>query len=349
MIIVRGRDGVLRALLNTCMHRGSIVCTQPRGNARSFTCPYHAWTYDTQGALRGLPGRAAYADSFALDELGLRAARLDSYRDFIFVAFDPGASPLVEYLAGATEYIDLVVDQSLAGTMEVLPGSQQYGIRANWKFLAENSIDSYHVMSLHRRYVDYLVAQGSMPVRPRGHARDLGNGHAVSVSAPPLAGKPVAYWGPPMPEASKGDVTATFARLVEAYGEERAAQIGQTYHQLLIFPNLMIIDTVATTIRTWSPRDHESIDVTAWALAPRGQSDGDRALALQGFLTFFGPGGFATPDDIEMLEQCQRSLINDAVRWVDCSRGMTRSEPSYDDDLPLRAFWRRWRELMSEC
>jgi hypothetical protein len=203
-------------------------------------------------------------------------------------------------------------------------------------------------MSLHRRYVEYIVRQGTMPARPRGHAHDLGNGHAVSESAPPLSAKPVAYWGPPMPAARQPELAAVRARLVAAYGEERARQIGETYRQLLIFPNLMVIDTVATTIRTWSPVGPGGLEVTAWALAPRDQPPEDRALAIQSFLTFFGPGGFATPDDVEMLEACQRSLANPEVRWSDCSRGMARDRPAYDDDLPLRAFWRRWRQLMSE-
>ncbi len=348
VIVVRGQDGVVRALLNTCTHRGARVCGQPRGNARTFSCPYHAWTFDTRGALRGLPGRDAYAPGFPLAELDLRTARVASFRELVFVTFDPGAPSLAEYLAGAAAELELVVDQGLDRGMEIVPGTQQYGVRANWKLLAENSIDSYHVTSLHRRYLEYLVQQGTMPARPRGRARDLGNGHAVSESAPPLSAKPVASWGPPMPPEKQPELAAARARLAAAYGEERARRIGETYRQLLIFPNLMVIDTVATTIRTWSPVGPDAIEVSAWALAPRGQPAEDRALAIQSFLTFFGPGGFATPDDIEVLEGCQRSLANREVRWADCSRGMARAEPSHDDDLPLRAFWRRWRDLMTD-
>jgi p-cumate 2,3-dioxygenase subunit alpha len=348
LIIVRGRDGVVRAMFNTCTHRGSRVCNEAQGNARTFTCPYHAWSFDTTGALRGVPGRESYGPTFALSQLDLVPARTDTYRDFIFVAFSPRAGTLEDYLAGAKEYIDLVADQSLDGGMEIVPGTQHYGLRANWKLLAENSIDTYHVMALHRRYVEYLVQEGQMPVRPVGKARDLGNGHAVSETAPPLSCKPVAHWGPPMPESKRGDMAALYDRLVVAHGEERARMIGKTYRQLLVFPNLMLIDTCATTIRTWSPRDVQSMEVTAWALAPRDQSADERALTLQSFNLFFGPGGFATPDDIEMLEQCQSQFVNDDVRYIDCSRGIQRAEPSYDDDLPLRAFWRRWKQLMSE-
>ena len=344
LILTRGQDGTIRALVNTCPHRGSRVCAEPRGSARVFTCPYHSWTFDTTGALRGLPGRDAYACN--VSDMNLEPVRLESYRDFLFVNFDENAGSLVEYLAGATEQIDLIVDQSLGKGMEVVPGTQQYGARANWKLLAENSIDTYHVMALHRRYVDYVVKQGVTPVRPTGRALDLGNGHAVSETSPPISCKPVAWWGPPMPESRVADIENLRVKVVDHYGEARAFQIYGTYRQLLIFPNLMLIDTCATTIRTWTPRDHGSMDVTAWALCPRDQAPEDRAAALHSFLLFFGPGGFATPDDIEMLEQCQRHFATDETRFTDCSRGMTREAPAYDDDLPLRAFWRRWQQLM---
>jgi len=109
----------------------------------------------------------------------------------------------------------------------------------------------------------------------------------------------------------------------------------------------MLIDTAALTIRTWSPAGVDRMNVTAWALLPRELPAIDRELALRSFLTFFGPGGFATPDDIAMLEAVQRGLAHREVRWADCSRGMQRAEAAHDDELPIRTFWRRWRELMA--
>jgi p-cumate 2,3-dioxygenase alpha subunit len=350
LIFNRDRGGAVHAFLNTCPHRGAMVVREKKGNALSFRCFYHGWSFNVNGRFasrfdEGNYGKEHYGGGCA--DLA-QVPRLESYRDFLFVAFSDSAGSLVDYLAGAKDYIDLVVDQGLERGIEVVPGTQHYGLRANWKLLAENSIDTYHVMALHRRYVEYVVQQGQVPTRPVGRARDLGNGHAVSETAPPLSCKPVAHWGPPMPESKRAGMTALYARLVSAYGTDRARMIGQTYRQLLIFPNLMLIDTCATTIRTWSPRDHQSMDVTAWALAPRDQPPDERALTLQSFNLFFGPGGFATPDDIEMLEQCQNGFVNEEVRYIDCSRGMNRAEPAYDDDLPLRAFWRRWQQLMSE-
>jgi phenylpropionate dioxygenase-like ring-hydroxylating dioxygenase large terminal subunit len=231
--------------------------------------------------------------------------------------------------------------------MEIVPGTQRYDIAANWKLLAENSVDTYHVISLHRRYIKYVGEKGAPPAPPSGRAHQLGNGHAVSLSSPPIGAKPVAYWGPPMPPAHQPAIAAAYAELVGAYGEDRARLIGQTYRQLLIFPNLIVNDACATTIRTWDPLGHDRMRVTAWALAPCGQSEEDRALALQSFLTFFGPGGFATPDDIEILEASQHAFVNREIGWTSCARGIGRAEPRFDDELQLRAFWRRWRELVT--
>jgi p-cumate 2,3-dioxygenase alpha subunit len=346
IVLVRGHDGATRALLNTCTHRGTRLCSAASGNARSFQCPLHAWTFDTRGRLLGVPGRDSYASSFATTGFDLHGLRCAAYRDFIFVTLDRDAPSLEDYLAGATEYLDLVADQSLGAGMELVPGSQTYGIHANWKLLAENSIDTYHPISLHRRWFDYVGDQGVRRTRPQGRGRQLGNGHGVIESWPPVAGKPVAAWGPPMPVSSKPAMRELQQRLVAAYGEDRAHRIGQTYRQLLIFPNLLVLDTVATTIRTFDPVAHDRIDVTAWALAPRGQPEEQRAAMLQSFLTFWGPGGFATPDDVEILESCQATLANHELRWADYSRGMARGESSFDDELQLRSFWRRWFQLV---
>lgn len=73
----------------------------------------------------------------------------------------------------------------------------------------------------------------------------------------------------------------------------------------------------------------------------------NRALRLDNFLTFLGLGGFATPDDVDMLESCQRGFLNREVEWSDMSRGMKSDHPVPTDELQLRTFWRRWNQLIS--
>jgi len=349
LILARGTDGQVRALLNTCTHRGALVCREQMGNAKTFQCSYHAWTYNNQGTLVGVPGEDAYSAAFDRTELGLRQApRMESYRGFIFVSFAPQGEGLVDYLAGAKEYLDLVCDQSEAG-MEIVGGTQAYSMRANWKLLVENSIDGYHALSTHHRYLGFLVETGidlRSGLRLPGGARTLGNGHAVIEYDAPW-GRPVARWASSFSEAKKAPLAALRKKLEERFGAEWAYRMTQTSRNLLIFPNLVINDIMSITVRTFFPVSHDYMEINAWALAPQEESGEDRALRLDNFLTFLGPGGFATPDDVEMLESCQRGFANHEVGWSDISRGMKRAQPLPNDELQMQTFWRRWHELVT--
>ena len=349
VILVRGSDHQVRALLNTCRHRGALVCRERAGNAKTFQCPYHAWTYNNQGELVGVPGEDAYSPAFDRQQLALATApRVESYRGFLFVSFAQAIEPLVDYLAGATEYLDLLCDQSAVG-MEIVGGTQAYSMRANWKLLVENSIDGYHGIPTHQRYFTFLVDSGvdlrDVPRLP-GVAKALGNGHAVMEYGAPW-GRPIARWVPAFGEARKAEFAALQKALVERCGPERAHRISQYNRNLLIFPNLIINDITAVTVRTFFPVAVDYMEINAWALAPQAQRPEHRALLLDNFLTFLGPGGFATPDDVEMLESCQRGFLNREVEWSDMSRGMKSDQPVPTDELQLRTFWRRWSQLMT--
>ena len=350
VILVRGNDGQVRALLNTCTHRGAQVCREKSGNAKTFQCAYHAWTYNNQGELVGVPGEDAYSEAFDRRELGLaNAPRTESYRGFIFVSFNPAIEGLVAYLAEAREYLDLVCDQS-EKRMEIISGTQLYSMRANWKLLVENSIDGYHALPTHRRYFDFLAdtevnLQG---LRIAGSAKALGNGHAVIENPEVPFGRPIADWIPAWGETKKAELEAIYQKLIARFGTERAYKIAKVSRNLLIFPNLIINDIMSITVRTFFPLAPDYMEITAWALAPQEESPEDRALRLDNFLTFLGPGGFATPDDVEMLESCQRGYA--AVReveWSDISRGMKRTAPLASDELQMQVFWRRWNELIT--
>lgn len=349
LILVRGQDGVVRVLLNTCTHRGAQVCHEAKGNCKTFQCFYHAWTFDTQGQLIGVPGEEAYSAAFDRQELALgQPPQVEIYRDFVFISFNPAIQPLVDYLAGAKQYLDLVCDQSETG-MEVVTGTQAYSMRANWKLLVENSMDGYHARTTHKRYFDFLVENGLDPSgvtrRRGGSGKSLGNGHAV-IQSEPLWGRPIARWGAPFTEDKRAELEAIEHQMIERFGAEWAYQITQTSRNLLIFPNLIINDIMAITIRTFFPLAPDYIEINAWALAPQDESPQDRAARLDNFLTFLGPGGFATPDDVAALESCQQGFKNREVMWSDMSRGMKRAQPLVDDELQMRAFWRQWHTLM---
>uniref|UniRef100_A0A450WC45 Rieske [2Fe-2S] domain-containing protein n=1 Tax=Candidatus Kentrum sp. LPFa TaxID=2126335 RepID=A0A450WC45_9GAMM len=88
LIFIRGNDGQIRAFFNTCTHRGATICRQDRGNEKLLQCPYHAWSFDNQGNLVGIPGREAYSGHFDPGELALRQpAQVDNYRGLYFETF----------------------------------------------------------------------------------------------------------------------------------------------------------------------------------------------------------------------------------------------------------------------
>ncbi|HYL50251.1 MAG TPA: aromatic ring-hydroxylating dioxygenase subunit alpha [Stellaceae bacterium] len=358
VIFCRDKGGAIHALLNSCRHRGATVCREREGNARQFMCMYHGWTYETDGALKNVPGPEAYGAAFDKRNFGLIAVpRLEHYRDFYFACFDRAAPPLAEYLAGAKEYIDLVVDQSPSGRMEIIAGVQEYDVKANWKLLVENSVDDYHLPSVHTTWLNYMRSAG-VNMRPpkeeglllpsKGSGKDLGNGHLTTDNVN-FRGRPVARWISIYGEDAKGDIEAIRRELVARLGEDRAARIADTNRNLVVFPNLALNDGSSVTVRTFFPVAPDRMHVTAWCLGPAEETPAQRARRLDAFLTFYGPGGFATPDDVAALEAVQQGLAAwREVGWSDMSRGMAKPADAQlnTDEGHMRVFWRRWSELM---
>ena len=357
VIFCRDSAGRIRLFLNTCRHRGAQVCRERRGNARRFYCFYHGWTYDNDGRLAAVPGDDAYPDTFDREALGLASApRFEEYRGFWFAAFSRHAPSLADYLAGAREYIDLVAEQSPDGRLEVIGGVQEYDVRANWKLLVENSFDDYHLRSTHSTWLEYMKDSGVDVTVPkglllprRGVGKDLGNGHAV-IDNVNFRGRPVAAWIPLYGDSAKPAVEAAKAELVARLGTDRAERVANTNRNLLVFPNLMINDGSSVTVRTFWPAAADRMKVTAWAVGPVGESPVMRKVRLDSFLTFYGPGGLATPDDVEALEQVQAGIAETVgeVRWSVMTRGIAKQgEQLNSDELHLRTFWRRWNALMT--
>jgi len=319
VFMVRGaKSGNVHVFHNTCTHRGAVVCRHKSGNAKVFQCFYHAWTF-----------------------------RMENYRGFVFASFDENVTDLVTYLAGAREYLDLVIDSG-DGQMEIVKGTNEYCIQANWKLLAENSIDGYHAVSTHDTYFKYLVALGTdLKGGVQGTARDLGNGHAVLEYAAPW-GRPIAKWEPLFGEHARQEIAVLRAGLVDKYGKERASRMADVNRNLLIYPNLVVNDIMAITVRTFMPSAADRMDVTAWEMAPSDELPQLRQRRLDSFLTFLGPAGFATPDDLEALESCQQGFSSGGVEWNDISRGMDRA-PQANDEAQMRAFWRQWQRQMGDA
>ena len=111
----------------------------------------------------------------------------------------------------------------------------------------------------------------------------------------------------------------------------------------------MIIDLVmGCTVRTFYPDEPGYMEVTGWELQPPEETEVLHAMRQDNFLTFWGPAGLATPDDVEALERCQLGFASYKTDpWSDISRGMGKEKPGGMDELQMRVFWRKYNELMT--
>ena len=278
LFFAKAKDGKVRAFYNTCTHRGALICRQEHGNGDVFQCFYHAWTFNNQGELIGTPDEPGYSEFFDRSEMGLKSPRMESYRGFMFVNFNPHAEDLSTYLAGAKDYMDLMIDQS-ESDMRVVAGSNKYVMKCNWKLLVENSIDGYHLIPTHNTYLEYLAGLGaktSANGRRWSRTIALGNGHSV-LSSEALNGKPVASWVPLYGEDTKEEFAQKRQSLVDRFGEEKAWLIANATRNLHIYPNLIINDVAGTTVRSFWPTAPDHLEVSAWEVVPR-EEDG-KALA----------------------------------------------------------------------
>jgi len=357
LFFVRSRQtGKINVFYNTCTHRGATICRQDTGTVRTLQCFYHSWTFNTDGELVGVPDEEGYG-AWDRKKWGLKSPRVENYRGFLFVTFNPDAEDLITYLAGAREYLDYVMDGPEAvaelfgipeGWLELLRGTHSYAIKANWKLLAENSIDGYHVGPVHETYMQYLRNAGVQTGGgiQGGEGKDLGNGHGVMQSVAPW-GRPIAQWIPTFGEACKPDIERMHDYLLQKFGEERGHTISQLSRNLLVFPNLVINDIMGITVRTFQPLAPDYMEVTQKELAPKGERADLRAMRLDSYLSFLGPGGFASPDDTEAIESCQQGFQAKAVEWTNMSRGLHHHPAKYTDEHHMRAFWRGWYRRMT--
>jgi choline monooxygenase len=144
VVVVRDEEGELRAFLNVCRHRGSIVCTGS-GKRATLQCPYHAWTYGLDGRLIAAP-RSEREGGIDREELGLVPLRLEAWGPFLFVSPDEGAETLPELLEDVPERIaEAGID---VDALRFLQRSESE-CAANWKICAENFLECYHCPTAH--------------------------------------------------------------------------------------------------------------------------------------------------------------------------------------------------------
>lgn len=360
IIMVRGKDSVVRLLVNRCRHRGAQVCETDSGNTKVFRCWYHGWIYNLDGELADCNGPEAYAQPLDTKEMGLTPVpRVDRYRGFVFGSLASGADSLADYLGVSARMIDLLCDASPTGEIMADGGTHKSVFNANWKLVG---MDGYHPNTLHASVV---AAWSRNPDGGLGsthrespfvdeagtRTRDFGHGHVML----DFRGHRIKHY-----EALTG-----FLRGIpggEKYIVDMHAKHGEERARLLIslagdahlgtFPNMQLIHN---QIRTITPISACKTEVTMTALRLAGVSDELNAERFRQQESFYGPSGAGSPDDAEIFERVQRGMVAEVNPWIDVSRGMTRQKVDTDgsivglitDEVTQRGILRYWKQLMT--
>ncbi|MFD4640782.1 Rieske 2Fe-2S domain-containing protein [Lentzea sp. NPDC058436] len=309
VLVVRQRDGSIRAFLNTCSHRGNAVCRAEEGNVRNFMCTYHGWTFGLDGQLVGVPGKSIfYKDKLDLSKHPLRkVAQLDSYRGFVFATFDETAPPLEEYL-GATGRLglDMIAER---GDMVAVPGVQKFTVQTNWKFTVDNVFDYYHPQITHMS----AFSVGLIPAPPDdfvegGAKSDTGADLEVPFLPTDLHNFVVvgeyghAISGPDQESLEVTAGTEPFAWRHKPEVEERLGRHGgRVAGHPHIFPSTWVTTNAQLSLRV--PRSPDVTEIWWFSFRDRNGSKEEQAASLDSQIHFFGPAGMLEQEDGENWAQ----------------------------------------------
>jgi choline monooxygenase len=222
VLVVRGEDGELRAFRNVCRHRAARL-REGRGECgKALRCPYHGWTYRTDGRLIGVPEGRGF-DGLDKSALPLMPARVETFAGLVFVTLDPDAPPLHEPLAGLAEKLAPYRLETLTRFSESSTSQP-----ANWKIVVDNYLEGYHIPIAHpslMRLLDY-----------QNYTAEIGDGY-VWVEAP-LRAKP-----------SGNRVERAYQRLVHPMPGLSDADRA-VWRYVFIWPNTAI-DLYPDQVMTW--------------------------------------------------------------------------------------------------
>ena len=152
VVVIRGRDGELRALSNSCRHRGTPLLDNGSGSiSKNIVCPYHAWNFDDKGEFKGAPMTGEIrveADKHCLPQYGLA-----TWNGLIFVNLSETPQPFSEKIAGIDDYLKYFELSRFKHSYQLPEEHWQ----ANWKLAVENGIESYHLFKVHKETLETVT------------------------------------------------------------------------------------------------------------------------------------------------------------------------------------------------
>nr|AAB36666.1 isopropylbenzene-2,3-dioxygenase [Pseudomonas sp. JR1] len=368
VIVVRQKDRSIKVFLNQCRHRGMRIERSNFGNAKSFTCTYHGWAYDTAGNLVNVPyEKEAFVTKkegdcgFDKADWGPLQARVDTYKGLIFANWDTEAPDLKTYLSDATPYMDVMLDRTEAGTA-VITGMQKTVIPCNWKFAAEQFCsDMYHAGTMaHLSGVlsslppEMDLSQVKLPssgnqfrAKWGGHGTGWFNDDFALLQAI-MGPKVVDYW-------TKGPAAE---RAKERLGKVLPADRMVAQH-MTIFPTCSFLPGI-NTVRTWHPRGPNEIEVWSFIVVDADAPADIKEEYRRKNIFTFNQGGTYEQDDGENWVEVQRGLRGYKARSRPLCAQMGAGVPNKNNpEFPgktsyvyseeaARGFYHHWSRMMSE-
>jgi phenylpropionate dioxygenase-like ring-hydroxylating dioxygenase large terminal subunit len=310
VVMTRHRDGDIYLLFNRCAHRGAVVCREERGTSSYFRCLYHGWTYNNDGTLLGVPHRPGYGPDFRTEELGLgRVPRVESYRGFVFASLNPDVESLLSYLGQARYYMDLILDWSPEGEIEVTRTPTKYRYGANWKLHLENWADNYHPGFTHEAQFEVFRTRTGV-----SHARAddgvenvyLGHGHAA-----------IDFGDEERSPRADAEHRAALERRL---GPERARMVLESGLNLVVFPNLLF-RTGGPYFLVIQPVRVDETEMLGYRYRLKGPAEEYNRRATRAAPT---AASTVQTDDLEAFERIDEGLRVQSMEWVLFNRGLHR-------------------------
>ncbi|MBM4765160.1 SRPBCC family protein [Bacillus sp. B15-48] len=306
VLVTKSKSGEIKAFLNSCTHRGTLLCTADSGNQKSFTCPFHGWTYNNEGNLVGIAvGNKVYGEEMNKEDWNLRPIpKVASYQGMIFGTLNKDAESLDEYLGNMKWYLDMMMGRSDGG-MEVLGSPQRYVVEANWKVTAENfESDPYHVQFTHKSSKELGIAPNDPFFPGHGYQVVLDNGHGINlVQLDEEGSSPLPYQG--MPES----MWPMFERNLT---KGQLDLLKNTFFVGGVYPNLGFLQFSFPPLegepglynflnfRIWRPLAPDKVEVWSWCLIDKAAPEDYKEKSYYAFLSTFGPSGMLEQDDAEI-------------------------------------------------
>ncbi len=339
VIQVRHSDGEVYVLYNRCPHKGTKIAIDREGNTgKFFRCPYHAWSFKTNGCLLAIPLKKGY-EGTGLSETengqGMKAVgAVKNYRGFVFARLAEHGISFEDYFGDALSSIDNMVDRAPEGRMEVSGPPLRYMHQCNWKMLVENQTDTCHPMVAHESSAGTAVRiwdeLGNPEPRPP----------AMQIIAPFMSAYEffeeigIRTW--PNGHGHTGvkgsihsdydGIPGYFEAMCEAYGEEKAkAILDENRHNTVYFPNIMVKAPLGQ-LRNFIPLGAGRTLVESYVYHPVGAPRELTARSAMYNRMINAPTSIVGHDDLEMYERAQEGLMADGLEWVNVQRLYEQNE-----------------------